>query len=82
MYKAGDSSPVSLSLNKKPQKVGVFVDYEEGLVSFDDVEARSHIYSFTDQSFTEKLYPYLSHWSNDKGTHSALLIISPVSYKK
>ncbi|KAG1944528.1 E3 ubiquitin-protein ligase TRIM39 [Pimephales promelas] len=39
MYKAGDSSPVSLSLNKKPQKVGVFVDYEEGLVSFDDVEA-------------------------------------------
>ncbi|XP_062849720.1 uncharacterized protein LOC134312002 [Trichomycterus rosablanca] len=41
-----------------PQKVGVFVDYEEGLVSFYDVDARSHIYTFIVQSFTEKLYPY------------------------
>ncbi|XP_056124610.1 LOW QUALITY PROTEIN: bloodthirsty-related gene family, member 9 [Rhinichthys klamathensis goyatoka] len=82
MYKAGESSPVSLSLKVKPQKVGVFVDYEEGLVSFYDVESRSHIYSFTDQSFTEKLYPYLSPWTNDKGKHSASLIISPVSYNE
>uniref|UniRef100_A0A8C1YIF3 E3 ubiquitin-protein ligase TRIM39-like n=1 Tax=Cyprinus carpio TaxID=7962 RepID=A0A8C1YIF3_CYPCA len=48
-------SYVLLSLRVKPQKVGVFVDYEEGLVSFYDVESRSHIYSFTGQSFTEKL---------------------------
>uniref|UniRef100_A0A673GN12 B30.2/SPRY domain-containing protein n=1 Tax=Sinocyclocheilus rhinocerous TaxID=307959 RepID=A0A673GN12_9TELE len=40
----------------KPQKVGVLVDYEEGLVSFYDVESRSHIYSFDGQSFTVKLY--------------------------
>ncbi|KAG7221439.1 hypothetical protein INR49_017208 [Caranx melampygus] len=43
--------PVSLSLKQKPQKVGVFVDYEEGLVSFYDVTAQSHIYSFTGCSF-------------------------------
>ncbi|CAM4520035.1 unnamed protein product [Leuciscus chuanchicus] len=41
MYKACESSPVSLSLKVKPQKVGVFVDYEEGLVSFYDVESRA-----------------------------------------
>lgn len=46
---------VRLSLRVKPQKVGVFVDYEEGLVSFCDVESRSHVYSFAGQSFTEKL---------------------------
>ncbi|XP_036418006.1 zinc finger protein RFP-like [Colossoma macropomum] len=70
---------VPLSLRKKSQKVGVFVDYEEGLVSFYDVESRSHIYSFTGQSFSEKLYPFFSPCNNDGGKNSAPLIISPVS---
>uniref|UniRef100_A0A8C2EBJ1 Bloodthirsty-related gene family, member 9 n=1 Tax=Cyprinus carpio TaxID=7962 RepID=A0A8C2EBJ1_CYPCA len=81
-YKACESSPVSLSLNVKLQKVGVFVDYEEGLVSFYDVESRSHIYSFTGQFFTDKLYPFLSPWTNDAGKNSAPLIISPVNYSE
>ncbi|KAL6491197.1 hypothetical protein MHYP_G00015420 [Metynnis hypsauchen] len=63
-YRALDSPRVPLSLKQAPQKVGVFVDYEEGLVSFYDVEASSHIYSFTGQSFTEKLYPYFSPSDN------------------
>ncbi|RXN04206.1 E3 ubiquitin- ligase TRIM39-like protein [Labeo rohita] len=73
-------SCVTLSLSVKLQKVGVFVDYEEGLVSFYDVESRSHIYSFTGQSFTEKLRPFFSPCCNDKGENSAPLIISPVKY--
>ncbi|KAL7880488.1 hypothetical protein SRHO_G00027420 [Serrasalmus rhombeus] len=77
-YKACAVSSVSLFLKEKPQKVGVFVDYEEGLVSFYDVESRSHIYSFTGQSFTEKLYPYFSPCNNDKGKNSDPLIITPV----
>ncbi|XP_038854782.1 E3 ubiquitin-protein ligase TRIM39-like [Salvelinus namaycush] len=74
------SPPVLLSLRKKPQKVGVFVDYEEGLVSFYDVEAKSHIYSFTGCTFTEKLYPYFGPSDNDDGQNSAPLIISPVNH--
>uniref|UniRef100_A0A3B1KGW0 Bloodthirsty-related gene family, member 2 n=1 Tax=Astyanax mexicanus TaxID=7994 RepID=A0A3B1KGW0_ASTMX len=77
-YKALSGPSVLLSLREKLQKVGVFVDYEEGLVSFYDVEARSHIYSFTGQSFTEKLYPYFSPCPNDGGKNSAPLIITPV----
>ncbi|XP_056335495.1 E3 ubiquitin-protein ligase TRIM21-like [Danio aesculapii] len=53
LNRACASSSVSLSLKVKPQQVGVFVDYEEGLVSFYDVESSSHIYSFTGQTFTE-----------------------------
>ncbi|XP_067110298.1 E3 ubiquitin-protein ligase TRIM39-like [Osmerus mordax] len=73
---------VLLSLRQKPQKVGVFVDYEEGLVSFYDVEARSHIYSYTGCTFTEKLYPLFSPCLNDEGDNSAPLINTPVTLKK
>ncbi|XP_020346618.2 E3 ubiquitin-protein ligase TRIM39 [Oncorhynchus kisutch] len=78
-YKALSSPSVLLQLREKPQKVGVFVDYEEGQVSFYDVEARSRIYSFTGCTFTEKLYPYFSPNVNDGGKNSAPLIISPVN---
>ncbi|XP_042613530.1 E3 ubiquitin-protein ligase TRIM39-like isoform X2 [Cyprinus carpio] len=81
-YEALSSPPVSLSLRVKPQRVGVFVDYEEGLVSFYDVESRSHIYSFTGQSFTEKLYPLFSPSLNNGGKNSRPLIITPVNYNK
>ncbi|XP_059414916.1 butyrophilin subfamily 1 member A1 isoform X12 [Carassius carassius] len=69
-YWALESSLVSLSLSVNPQRVGVFVDYEKGLVSFCDVESMSHIYSFTNQSFNEKLYPFVSlgYWSNEDPT--------------
>ncbi|XP_053349222.1 E3 ubiquitin-protein ligase TRIM39-like isoform X1 [Clarias gariepinus] len=78
-YVALDSPRVSLSLKQAPQKVGVFVDYEEGLISFYDVDAKSHIYSFTGRTFTEKLYPHFSPCPNDGGRNSAPLIICPVS---
>uniref|UniRef100_A0A672N6X7 E3 ubiquitin-protein ligase TRIM39-like n=1 Tax=Sinocyclocheilus grahami TaxID=75366 RepID=A0A672N6X7_SINGR len=78
-YTACDNPPVSFSLKVKPEKVGVFVDYEEGLVSFYDVGSSSHIYSLTGQTFTEKLYPYFSPCHNNEGRNSNPLIISPVN---
>ncbi|XP_060798272.1 zinc finger protein RFP-like [Neoarius graeffei] len=77
-YWAYADSRVCLPLREKVETVGVFVDYDEGLVSFYDVKSRSHIYSFTAQSFTEKLYPYFCPCNNDGGKNSAPLIISPV----
>ncbi|XP_067266949.1 E3 ubiquitin-protein ligase TRIM21-like isoform X6 [Chanodichthys erythropterus] len=77
-YAALSDPPVSLSLRVKPQRVGVFVDYEEGLVSFYDVKSSSHIYSYTDQSFTGKLYPYFCPSLNNGGKNSTPLIITPV----
>uniref|UniRef100_A0A671NI34 E3 ubiquitin-protein ligase TRIM21-like n=1 Tax=Sinocyclocheilus anshuiensis TaxID=1608454 RepID=A0A671NI34_9TELE len=81
-YKACENPCVSLSQRETLEKVGVFVDYEEGLVSFYDVESSSHIYSFTGQSFTNKLYPFLSPCYNDEGKNSSPLIISPVISNK
>ncbi|XP_051729637.1 E3 ubiquitin-protein ligase TRIM21-like isoform X5 [Ctenopharyngodon idella] len=81
-YWACNDSSFSLCLRVKPQRVGVFVDYEEGLVSFYDVESSSHIYSFTGQSFTGKLYPFFSPYTNNRGKNSTPLIITPVKYNK
>ncbi|XP_051535140.1 E3 ubiquitin-protein ligase TRIM39-like [Myxocyprinus asiaticus] len=75
-YQASESSTLYLSVRVKPQVLGVFVDYEEGLVSFYDVVSMSHIHSFTGQSFTEKLYPYFSPGNSKKGKNSTPLIIS------
>nr|XP_055033206.1 zinc finger protein RFP-like isoform X2 [Misgurnus anguillicaudatus] len=58
MYLACDDPYIPL--NVKPQRVGVYVNYEEGQVSFCDVESECYIHSFTAQSFDEKLYPFFS----------------------
>ncbi|KAM6926633.1 E3 ubiquitin/ISG15 ligase TRIM25-like [Lycodopsis pacificus] len=79
-YEACADSLVSLSLKSRPQKVGVFVDYEEGLVSFYDVDAAALMYSFTGCCFTEKLHPYFSPDLNNDGKNSAPLIIFPVNH--
>ncbi|KAF5902803.1 butyrophilin subfamily 1 member A1-like isoform X1, partial [Clarias magur] len=77
-YEARAGPSVPLTLREKVEKVGVFVDYDEGLVSFYDANSRSHIYSFTAQSFTEKkLYPFFCPGFNAGGKNAAPLIISP-----
>ncbi|CAL8313446.1 unnamed protein product [Boreogadus saida] len=75
-----DNPDVCLPLRAELQKVGVFVDYDEGVVSFYDVEGRVHIYSATGCTFSEPLYPFLGPGRHDyKGNNSAPLIISPVN---
>ncbi|XP_041714057.2 E3 ubiquitin-protein ligase TRIM39-like [Coregonus clupeaformis] len=76
-HAANTSPSVTLTL-KKPQKMGVFVDYEEGQVSFYNVETRAHIFSFTGCNFTEKLYPFFDCGIHDD--NSQALIISAVSH--
>ncbi|XP_073336528.1 E3 ubiquitin-protein ligase TRIM21-like [Pagrus major] len=79
-YAALVGSPLPLTVNSKPEKVGVFVDYDEGLVSFYDVNAGDLLYTFAGFSFTEKLYPFFSPGLNDDGINSAPVIISKVNH--
>uniref|UniRef100_A0A3B5B1M2 Nuclear factor 7, ovary-like n=1 Tax=Stegastes partitus TaxID=144197 RepID=A0A3B5B1M2_9TELE len=78
-YFALANYPVPLSVTSRPEKVRVFVDYEEGLVSFYDVDAAVLLYSFTGSSFTEKLYPFFNPGTGDSGRNSAPLIISSIN---
>lgn len=60
------------------ERVGVFVDYDEGEVSFYDVEKAQLIFSFTECSFFEKLYPYFNPCDNEYGANLDPLVIVPV----
>ncbi|XP_041840969.1 E3 ubiquitin-protein ligase TRIM39-like [Melanotaenia boesemani] len=69
---------IGLNLKESPQKVGIFLDYEEGSVSFYNAVTKSHIYTYSGCTFTEPLYPYFNPCLHDNGKNTAPLIICPV----
>ncbi|XP_018526461.1 E3 ubiquitin-protein ligase TRIM39 [Lates calcarifer] len=66
-----------ITLKEKLHKVGIFVDYNKGVVSFYDVDSKLQICSLISH-FTEKLYPYFCPQFPENGRNSAPLIITPV----
>ncbi|XP_034020118.1 E3 ubiquitin-protein ligase TRIM39-like [Thalassophryne amazonica] len=78
-YRALDSPSVPLALKERPLTVGVFMDYEGGTVSFFNVEASSHIYTYDGYSFTERMFPFFSPGVCDEGKNTAPLVILPVN---
>ncbi|XP_029944099.1 nuclear factor 7, brain-like [Salarias fasciatus] len=77
--KALGSPRLNLLLPAPPSKVGVFLDYEAGVISFYDAKTRLHLYSFSDK-FTESLHPIFSPCLNQDGKNSAPLTVSAVKH--
>ncbi|KAL2791404.1 E3 ubiquitin-protein ligase TRIM38 [Daubentonia madagascariensis] len=57
-YVALTSPPTSLHLHEKPLVVGIFLDYEAGVVSFYNMTTGFHIFTFPKASFSDTLRPY------------------------
>ncbi|CAN9509575.1 unnamed protein product [Ophioblennius macclurei] len=68
----------ALHLQDVPQKVGIFLDYERGSVTFFDAEARTHIYTFSGCAFTEPLRPYFNPCVQGNGKNVTPLVICPL----
>ncbi|XP_039358198.1 E3 ubiquitin-protein ligase TRIM39-like isoform X2 [Mauremys reevesii] len=76
-YKALTSPLIPLPMSVRPSRVGIFLDYEAGEVSFYNVTDRSHLFTFTG-TFSRKLRPFFCPCLNAGGTNAAPLIICPV----
>uniref|UniRef100_A0A3B4UTF4 Uncharacterized protein n=1 Tax=Seriola dumerili TaxID=41447 RepID=A0A3B4UTF4_SERDU len=77
-YQAHCTPFTALHLCPRPKYVGVYLDYEEGLVSFYNLTAQSHIYSFTECPFRDELFPYFSPHVKQDDKNGDPLIISAV----
>ncbi|XP_032153501.1 E3 ubiquitin-protein ligase TRIM69 isoform X2 [Sapajus apella] len=72
--KALDLPSCSLTLTNNLDKVGIYLDYEGGQVSFYNAKTMTHIYTFSN-TFKEKLYPYFCPCLNDGGENKEPLHI-------
>ncbi|XP_006032364.1 zinc finger protein RFP-like [Alligator sinensis] len=76
-YKACISPLIPLPVRVCPRRVGVFLDYEAGEVSFYNVTDRSHLFTFI-HTFSRTLRPFFSPCVNARGTNAAPLILCSV----
>ncbi|XP_061829463.2 bloodthirsty-related gene family, member 2 isoform X1 [Nerophis lumbriciformis] len=74
-YVANSAPVTAVALEQKPRKVGVFVDYPAGRVSFYCAETGVHIHSFTD-TFTDSLHPFFNPGRLHGGRNAHPLIIT------
>lgn len=72
--KALDLPSCNVKLINNLDKVGIYLDYEGGQVSFYNAKTMTHIYTFS-STFMEKLYPYFCPCLNDGGENKEPLHI-------
>ncbi|XP_064424530.1 E3 ubiquitin-protein ligase TRIM39-like [Latimeria chalumnae] len=77
-YEASSSPATILTLSVKPRKIGVYLDYEGGRVSFYNVDDKSLIYIFNDK-YTEKILPFYIPSFRERGKNDKPLRICPVT---
>nr|XP_051692209.1 pyrin isoform X4 [Oryctolagus cuniculus] len=77
-YRVSTFPPTRLWMRELPRRVGIFLDYKTRNISFYNVTARSHMYTFTSFSSSGPLQPIFSPGAHDRGKNMGPLTICPV----
>ncbi|XP_041618228.1 butyrophilin-like protein 9 isoform X3 [Vulpes lagopus] len=76
-----DPHRIALTLRVPPRRVGIFLDWEAGKLSFFNVSDGSHIFTFTD-TFSGTLSAYFRPRAHDGGEHPDPLTICPLPVRR
>ncbi|XP_067900110.1 tripartite motif containing 105 isoform X2 [Heterodontus francisci] len=71
-YWAGTMPWKRLPIQKKLKRIGLFLDFDDGRLSFYDAEDMSHLLTFR-QPFSERVFPFFSTCFSEGGLNSAPL---------
>uniref|UniRef100_A0A8C8REH6 Uncharacterized protein n=1 Tax=Pelusios castaneus TaxID=367368 RepID=A0A8C8REH6_9SAUR len=79
-YEACTWPSTSLPVSVRPSRVGIFLDYGAGEVTFYNVTDKSHLFTFTD-TFSKPLRPYFYPGYSEGGKNASPLVICSVQAK-
>ncbi|XP_041848008.1 myosin heavy chain, striated muscle [Melanotaenia boesemani] len=77
--KALNIRPVGIDVALHPLTLGILLDYKVGEISFYDAGSRSHLYTFSGQTFKDKIYPFINYCVEDTEFPSPIVLVSPGS---
>uniref|UniRef100_A0A8B9C475 B30.2/SPRY domain-containing protein n=1 Tax=Anser brachyrhynchus TaxID=132585 RepID=A0A8B9C475_9AVES len=75
-YKVLLSHPITLSVKQKPKRVGIYLDYKGGEVSFYNVTHQTHLYTYSG-AFRDALRPFFSPGLSQGGRSASPLVVCP-----
>ncbi|XP_072513108.1 uncharacterized protein [Salminus brasiliensis] len=73
-YQVFNDKPIPLNLSTPPTVIGVLLDFNKGNIVFYNAKTKTPIYTYQNNAFTEKLYPYIETCTDQDKSEPPIVI--------